>query len=49
VVVADDQADPVEAALDERADEAGPGAALVVARRQLEAQDPPLAAPATTG
>ena len=43
VVVADDEADPVEAALDERADEGRPGAALVVPRRQLEAEDPPLA------
>ena len=43
MVVADDQAHAVQATLDERADEARPGGALVVARRQLEAQHPPLA------
>jgi hypothetical protein len=31
----------LEAALDERADEGRPGAGLVVARAELEAQDPP--------
>jgi hypothetical protein len=43
VVVADDQAHAAEAALDEAAHEAGPGAALVVAGSQLEAQDTALA------
>jgi hypothetical protein len=42
VVVTDDQPDAVQAALDERADEARPGAALVVAGGQLEAEDAPL-------
>jgi hypothetical protein len=43
VVVADDQADAAETALDETPDEGRPGAALVVARGELESQDPPLA------
>jgi hypothetical protein len=47
VGVADDQADPGQTTFDERAQEARPGVALVVAGGQLEAQDPPLADPAT--
>ena len=43
VVVADDQAHARQAALDEPPDERRPGRALVVARGELEAQDPPLA------
>jgi hypothetical protein len=43
MVVADDEADAAQAALDERADEARPGRALVVAGGELEAKHPPLA------
>jgi hypothetical protein len=43
VVVADDQPDAVQATFDERADEARPGTALVVARAELEPQDPAFA------
>jgi hypothetical protein len=43
VSVADDEADPAEAALDEAAEERRPGVALVVAGRELEPEDPPLA------
>ena len=44
VIVADDQPDAAQATLDEAADEGRPGGALVVARRELEAQHAPLAA-----
>ena len=44
VVVADDQAHAVEAAVDERTDERRPGRALVVAGRELDAEDPTLTA-----
>ena len=42
VVIADDQAHARQAAVDQTLDERRPGGALVVARRELEAQHPPL-------
>src|SRR6266852_9519481 len=44
MVVADDEPDTGQAALDERADERRPGRSLVVARGELEAEDPALPA-----
>ena len=44
VVIADDEPDAGEATLDEALHEGRPGAALVVARGQLQAEDAPLAA-----
>jgi hypothetical protein len=49
VVVADDEANPVEAALDEPPDKGRPGRSLVESCGKLEAQDPPLAAPGDAG
>ena len=43
VRVADDEPDAGEAALEEPPHEARPGVALVVARRQLQGEHPPLA------
>jgi len=39
VIVADDEPDTAEAPIDQGADERRPGAALVVARRELQAED----------